>query len=212
MNVSNAAMIKSSALFLVGFVPYLIMSSGSKWTETKNKNDIVTYIGTANETGLKPTLSVMNVSQTPDETLTAILDFDSYHHWVPYCENSHTVEKVADSLYYFYQLLDMPVIKNRDIIIKVEISKKDIEGYLIKMTSVPDYIELDPDAIRIGLFKASYSIAVNKGSGKTVVSMENEVDPGGYIPTFALNWASRTQPHQTFSNLKEHIANYGSKR
>ena len=35
--------------------------------------------------------------------------------------------------------------------------------------------------------------------------MENEVDPGGYIPTFALNWASRSQPHETFSNLKKHI-------
>lgn len=154
----------------------------------------------------------MNISQSPEETLRAILDFDSYHHWVPYCENSHTVKKVTDSLYYFYQLLDMPVIKNRDIIVKVEISELESKGYNIKMTSVPDYIERDPDAIRIGLFKASYSITQNTGSGKTMVSMENEVDPGGYIPTFALNWASRSQPHQTFSNLKEHIANYGSKK
>lgn len=202
-------MIKSTAVLLVGLFPFFALNSGVTWKETKNKNDIKTYIGTPNGTGLRPTLSVMNVPQTPNETLTAILDFDSYHHWVPYCENSHTVDHISDSLYYFYQLLDMPVIKNRDIIVKVEISKINSEGYHIKMTSSPDYIELDPDAIRIGLFRAEYAIRKDDATGKTTVSMENEVDPGGYIPTFALNWASRTQPHETFSNLKAHIAKYG---
>lgn len=205
-------MIKSSGLLLIAFIPFILVNSGKKWTETKNKNEITTYIGTANETGLRPTLSVMHIAQSPNETLKAILDFDSYHHWVPYCENSHTVEHVSDSLYYFYQLLDMPIIKNRDIIVRVEIITKGHEEYQIRMTSSPDYIERDPDAIRIGLFKADYSILKNEGTGKTVVQMENEVDPGGYIPTFALNWASRSQPHETFSNLKEHIANYGSEK
>ena len=146
-------MIKSSILALVVALPLVSIISESNWTETKDKNDIVTYIGSANETGLKPTLSVMNLSQSPDETLAAILDFDSYHHWVPYCENSHTVEKISDSLYYFYQLLDMPVIKNRDIIVKVEISEFENDGYNIKMTSVPDYIELIRLQLELGFSK-----------------------------------------------------------
>ncbi len=186
-----------------------VASAGKKWTETKNKNSITTYIGPANNTGLRPTLSVMKVDQSPDETLKAILDFDSYHHWVPYCENSYTVDHVSDSLYYFYQLLDMPIIKNRDIIVKVEISSIHQGGYRLNMTSAPEYIETDPDAVRIGLFRADYTIEKDSTSTQTIVKMENEVDPGGYIPTFALNWASRSQPHETFSNLKEHISKYG---
>ena len=99
--------------------------------------------------------------------------------------------------------MDMPLVKNRDLIVKVRTSSTT-DGYRINMTVEPEHIPLDEDAVRIEIFSAQYEITQMEG-GKTKISMENKVDPGGFIPTFALNWASRSQPFETFSNLKEQI-------
>ena len=102
----------------------------------------------------------------------------------------------------------MPLIKKRDIIIKVLTRSRIAGGYELEMSISPDYIPVDPDAIRIESFSAFYSIYRDEASGKTTVALDNEVDPGGYVPTFALNWANRSAPHEVFTNLKDYIAEY----
>jgi hypothetical protein len=140
--------------------------------------------------------------------LAAIIDFDQYEDWVPYCSKGKLVEKANDSTYYFYQLLDIPFIKNRDLIIKSIVHSGENGNFQIEMVITPTFIPVDPNAIRIDSFRALYSITKDESSGKTVVALDNEVDPRGYVPTFALNWANRSAPHEVFTNLKAHIARY----
>jgi len=178
------------------------------WEVTKDKDGIVTYIGLPDGKGLRPTRSVMSVDRPVAEVVKSILDFGSYPNWVPYCSNSSTIDHFADTLIYFYQVLDMPLIKNRDIVIKVAVHENEEGTIGIRMDSAPTHIESKPSALRISKFWGEYSIQTDKVSGLTVVELVNQVDPGGFIPTFAINWASRSQPHETFSNLREQILAY----
>ncbi len=144
----------------------------------------------------------MSVKRSVEQVYATILDIEKYPSWVPYCADASVLER-SDSTIYFYQLLDMPLVKNRDIIIKAEIMELD-NGLQVTMVAAPDKIKKDPDAIRITDFSAVYSIT-SKDSHSTLVELTNRVDPGGYIPNFAINWASRSQPYETFSNLKREI-------
>ena len=196
---------KSSLLILSAF---LLFAPGGPWTLTRDKHEIKTYIGAPNGTGLRPTRSIMTIVETPEQAVAAIVDFDQYEDWVPYCSDGKLLEKQNDSTYYFTQLLDMPLIKNRDIVIKSIIHHRISGGYEIEMIIAPTYIPVDPDAIRIEHFTAFYSIYKDEITGKTIVALDNEVDPGGYVPTFAVNWANRSAPHEVFTNLKAHISKY----
>lgn len=202
-------MIRPTGIIVAILTPLLVLAGVGNWKLTKDKNDIITYIGPGNDTGLRPTRSIMLVDQDASETLEAILDFDTYTDWVPYCEESKLVESQGDSLFYFFQLLDMPLIKNRDMYVKAEVRWNGDDDILVKMRAVPQFREVDEDAVRIELLNADYHIHADPSTGKTIVEMKNEVDPGGYIPTFALNWASRSQPFETFTSLRAHMSNYG---
>lgn len=181
----------------------LLSSYGGPWTITKDKDLIKTYIGVGDENGLKPTRSEMIVNASPSKVLKVIQDIPNYTEWIPYCEETKVLDRLNDSTFHYYQFMDMPLVKNRDLIVKVRTSSIT-DGYRINMTVAPEHIPLDEDAVRIAVFSAQYEITQMEG-GKTKISMENKVDPGGFIPTFALNWASRSQPFETFSNLKEQI-------
>ena len=121
------------------FIPFVMMAGDGNWKLTKEKNNITTFIGPGNETGLKPTRSVMNVPLTTEETLSAILDFDRYKDWVPYCEESKLVDNQGDTLYHFFQMLDMPLIKNRDMYIRVEVNRFSKNEVGIRMIGAPTY-------------------------------------------------------------------------
>ena len=181
----------------------LFSTYGGPWTLTKDKDRIITYIGEGDENGLKPTRSEMIVNASPSKVLKVIQDIPNYSNWIPYCEETKVLDRPNDSTFHYYQFMDMPLVKNRDLIVKVSTSII-MDGYRINMTVAPEHIPVDEDAVRIEVFSAQYEITPMEG-GKTIISMENKVDPGGFIPTFALNWASRSQPFETFSNLKEQI-------
>lgn len=201
-------MLRPTGFIIAILIPLLVLAGDGNWKLTKDKNDILTYIGPGNDNGLKPTRSIMLVDQKPVAALAAILDFDSYTDWVPYCKESKVIEILGDSVYHFFQLLDMPLIKNRDMYIKVRVEQVSKAEFLVNMRADPSFRDVDEDAVRIELLNADYHIHMDPSTGKTLVEMKNEVDPGGFIPTFALNWASRSQPFETFTALKAHMEHY----
>lgn len=197
-------MIKPIALLLSVAV---VLGASEPWVLTKDKNRISTYIGNPDQNGLRPTRSVMAVKGSPEMVVKAILDIASYPSWIPYCEKTEVLDRPNDSTFFYYQFMDMPLVKNRDLILKVTTSHTPT-GYSISMQVAPDHIPVDEDAVRIAIFTGDYTIEQQPGADSTLITFENKVDPGGLIPAFALNWASRSQPHETFSNLKEHMAKY----
>ena len=185
----------------------LLSDLSGPWTLTKDKDQIATYIGKPDENGLKPTRSVMKIAGSPDMVLERLQDIASYPSWIPYCERTEVLDRPNDSTFYYYQFMDMPLVKNRDLIVKVTTTRTPA-GYSINMQVAPEHIPLNDDAVRISIFAAEYSLVQQAGTDSTEIMLYNKVDPGGFIPTFALNWASRSQPFETFSNLKAHITSH----
>lgn len=131
----------------------LVSDLSGPWTLTKDKDQITTYIGKADENGLKPTRSVMKVAGSPDMVLEKLQDIASYPNWIPYCERTKVLSRPNDSTLYYYQFMNMPLVKNRDLILKVTTSGT-ATGYKISIQVAPEHIPVNDDAVRINIFSA----------------------------------------------------------
>jgi hypothetical protein len=89
----------------------LLSDLSGPWTLTKDKDQIATYIGKPDENGLKPTRSIMKVAGSPDMVLERLQDIASYPSWIPYCERTEVLDRPNDSTFYYYQFMDMPLVK-----------------------------------------------------------------------------------------------------
>lgn len=175
------------------------------WVVTKSKEGITTYVS-ANESSNAPTKSEMIVDAPLNKTISTITNIDNYTKWVPYCKKSYCIEQVSDSVKYCYQLISAPMVKDRDVVSRMTVQKINENCYQIIITSFPNYIAKKNNTIRIEQLNTVYLVkAISKT--KTFISQENKVSLGGSIPDFMVSWANKSQPFETFKNLRETIVN-----
>ena len=176
----------------------------NSWTLLKSKNDISAYSGRAGKNGITPTRVEMIVHAAPEKVVQVISDMDKYKLWIPYCKKSFFLQKPSDTLCYGYQRMSAPFVKDRDVALRCSITKTGEQCYEMQILAVPDLVKTEEHAVRIRYLVTQYKI-YRDPSGVTHVDQVNEVDIGGSIPTFLVNWLSRYQPYETCENLRKII-------
>lgn len=173
------------------------------WVVTQCKNGITTYQSTAEESNC-PTRSEMIVNAPIRKVTGVIADINNYKNWVPYCKTSKCVDAVSDNEKYCYQLISVPMIKDRDVVFRMTVKKTDETNYTIRITSSPAYLPKSKNALRIEHLLTTYTVTAVSDK-QTKIVQENSVALGGSIPDFMLNWANKNQPYETFKALRTEI-------
>ena len=99
---------------------------------------------------------------------------------------------------------NLPFIDNRDVILysKIVLRPKDKQIYVSTRNSdlklVPDY----EGTVRIPKLRSSWLFEALSDT-KTRVTYQNEVDPGGFIPKWIVNLASKRLPFGTLQKLRK---------
>jgi hypothetical protein len=176
------------------------------WSLTKNKDGITAYIGDKGSNGLTPTKVEMTIHVSPEKAIAVITDIDNYYRWVPYCKKSYTIQRVSDTALYGYQRISAPMVTDRDLAVRMTVNKINDKDYEILLTAVPSFVKSQSSAIRIQHFFARYHVYVG-ADNLTHIEQISEVDIGGNIPSFLLNWANNKQPSETFQSLRNRILN-----
>ena len=183
---------------------FRIDNRSDSWTLLKSKDNISSYSGEAGKNGITPTRVDMIVHAAPERVVRVISDMDKYKLWVPYCKTSFFVQKPSDTLCYGYQRMSAPLIKDRDVALRCSVVKTGDERYEVLIEAVPELVKTEEHAVRIKYLITRYKI-YRDPSGATHVDQVNEVDIGGSIPTFLVNWLSRSQPYETCESLRKVI-------
>ena len=124
--------------------------------------------------------------------------------WIDNFQSGRLLEKKNDFHKVFYQAFDSPFpVSDRDLIYESKISCGD-EGrtFLVEMRSVRHALAPKTVGVRVNLTYASYRIEVI-GKERMKVTFETMSDPGGSIPGFMTNWATRSYPVTLFEGLEE---------
>jgi len=177
-------------------------SDSEEWVETTQRNGIVTYIGRKNESGYKPTRAIMSVKASPEKVIEVLTNVTDYTTWVPQCDYAKELSNRSNVSIYYYQVFSVPLIKDRDLVSLVSISKEK-GHYKILISSVPNHIGHYEEKVRLQHFEAEYTITPLE-NGYTKLDLKCELNMDG-IPAFLVNWGNESKPYVAFQQLREQI-------
>lgn len=103
--------------------------------------------------------------------------------------------------------LDAPwPVADRDMILHVKMAPSSKPGeYLFSTIGIPDFIPPKEGFIRVPVSEGHWKIKV-VGKDQLEIQHSLSVDPGGVIPTWLLNLSLAEGPFETYTNLRERLA------
>ena len=174
----------------------------SDWELKKEENNIKVYLR-KNESNNVEYLAETVINTNIDSILEIILDYDNSHKWMYKLEDSRIIEKKYDSLFYVYFTMEMGwPLKKRDLVSDVKIDKKD-DFVSISLNSVPNYIPVDGNYIRIFDSKSVWNLS-KISDEETKVTLQSYAVIDG-LPSFVVELFIVDGPIFSLSNLKNKI-------
>ena len=174
----------------------------SDWELKKEENNIKVYLR-KNESNNVEYLAETVINSNIDSILDIILDYDNSHKWMYKLEDSRIIEKKYDSLFYVYFTMEMGwPLKKRDLVSDVKIDKKD-DFVSIRLNSVPNFIPVDGNYIRIFDSKSIWNLS-KISDEETKVTLQSYAVIDG-LPSFVVELFIVDGPIFSLSNLKNKI-------
>jgi len=140
--------------------------------------------------------------------VSAILDTDEHSNWAPRCLEARNIEKINDQEYVIYTVYaGVWPTADRDYSARMSItSEPGIPAVRVDIERVEplDTLPVLPDRVHIPYMKSCW-IFEQISQDYTRVELRAHLDPGGWIPSWLVNWGYRTIPYQFLVNLEAQV-------
>jgi hypothetical protein len=132
---------------------------------------------------------------------------ERFRSFMPYLKDSREIsKKLEDGSVYVYTLIDLPVVGKRDYVVRVwlrESVKPDGSGsFRNEWKAEPDYLPQRSNITRVRLNTGGWTVTP-KGDGTSHVVYQFTIDPGGWVPSFAVNLGNEKGVGETFRAVEK---------
>lgn len=142
------------------------------------------------------------------EYVSVILDTDEHPDWAPRCMEARNVEKISDQEYVIYAVYaGVWPTADRDYSARMSITAEPgIPAVRVDIERVEpiDALPVDVDRVHLPHMKSCWTFE-QISQNYTRVELRAHVDPGGWLPSWLVNWGYRTIPHQFLVNLEAQV-------
>ncbi len=98
------------------------VDDGEPWVKKKDSGGIAVFERTASRGAFKELKAQMTLPPTSLRRLaTQLLDVEGYKDWVDRTREAHVIERVNDTLQYYYSIIELPALKDRDLVAQLKI-------------------------------------------------------------------------------------------
>ena len=179
-----------------------VMAQGC-WQLKKNENGIFVYTRTAASGNLKELRVVCEFVATKAQLITTLQDIDHYKDWVYSSKKTEILKtpSAQKTIYYTQSRLPWP-IKDRDLVVELDIGPPEADVLYIQAKSLPTYLPKNDQFVRVPYSLATWRVTQAPDS-KLKVDYTFSVDPGGTIPAWLVNATMAIGPYKSFVKLKE---------
>lgn len=177
---------------------------GGGWVEKKEAAGIAVFERQAPRGDFKELKARMTLPPTPLRRLaTQLLDVEGYKDWVDRTREAHVIEKVNDTLQYYYAIIDLPALKDRDLVARFSIRQDRATGVVTTIAvGAPDKYPPNRRFERIPEFTNTWTFTPLPG-GNVRVEYRGEVpDDWTYALAKSFVWSGL---HRTLSRLREQV-------
>ncbi len=173
------------------------------WVYEREKKGIKIFTKKSKWGRLRDSKAVMLVSESPEQMLQLITDFEKYPTWLPRCKKARVLARLSENEFIAHIVFNAPwPIADRDCVVRIKIEKDPDTGIiLITEVSEPKYLKEQEGVVRIQQLVATWKL-VPKSMG-TEVTNEYSSNPGGNIPDWMTNTQSVENPLATFENIQQ---------
>lgn len=202
--------------FIVSTIVFLtftivLFSQESQWKKVYDDKDDTYTMGifTRNIPG-SPYKEFKGVTHSDipfDIALKVIQDYANYHKWYGMCNALYAISVRNPKNIDMYFVLDLPVVTDRDVVVKVECGWDEQKGTAwVTMKSINSDYKKDSGLVRMTSLKGRWDIKKIDDSHVEVV-YQVHAELGGALPAWVVNLAAVDQPKKTLKG----VYNYSKK-
>ena len=146
----------------------------------------------------------MEMDASADELLSIITDVRSYQRWVPYCRKVEILKKTGTGSFIYYFAMDLPwPASNREWVNKLTVSRNAADNSIrVSFMAVDYFYPKSNRYIRVKKHIAHW-ILIPISPGRTRSIWQWCTDPGGHLPDWRIEWASRDQVMESIKKIRE---------
>ncbi|MFZ5723082.1 MAG: hypothetical protein ACOY33_05415 [Pseudomonadota bacterium] len=179
------------------------------WKLVSDRNGVQVFVRHTDTSRLKTFRGVTRFTLPDEYALAAVLnDYASHPKWLYMIDSSRELRRDNPLRRYMHVTTDLPwPLDDRDTALEVNVRQRLTpreESIIITMENRPELMPAHEDYVRIpelhGLFKFR-----RLGNNELEATYEVVLDPGGYIPGWAVNILARDIPYFTLDRLRRFV-------
>lgn len=171
------------------------------WQLETEKNGIKIYTREVKGSRLKQVKAVTSVTASFETVVFVLTDYANYVKWVNNITESRVIQEQSEAVHFVYTFEDAPwPVQNRYNVSKMTLNRNH-DNCTLYFEAVPDFLEKRSDAIEVERYEGWWKVSSQPEGGCTIEYIIDE-NPGGYIPTWLINYMAVEAPMKTMENLK----------
>jgi hypothetical protein len=186
--------------FLVGFSSIADAQADCKLR--KDVDGIKVYTCNTDTSKFKSIKVECELSCSLGKLEACLLDFENYVHWQFNTTESKALKKISSSEFIYYAKIEAPwPVSDRDMVVRLRSHRSD--GKLTIFSSNESGVLPEKrDLVRVPASRSQWVIT-EKGKDHLEVRYAIQIDPGGNVPAWLVNWVCANAPLQSFQALKK---------
>lgn len=203
---------KTFSLFIFSIFTLLSIQSlegqddnSEEWEFVREKDNVKVYCKEVRDRTAFRGIGI--IEGTPEKLVGIIHNPKRWKFWIDDLDEGKLLEKKSDFHFVFLQEIDaMWPVKNREIVFESIVSRVGPSQILLEMKSVNHPKAPTNGNVRAKVSYTRYRIDPLEGN-RMQVTFENLSDPGGRIPNFMVDWASKSFPVSIIEGLRKEMLN-----
>jgi hypothetical protein len=134
----------------------------------------------------------------------------TYREFMPYVvESKQLSERTSEGDAYVYTMIDLPVVGKRDYVVRLwleeSVDTSATGTFKSRWTAAPDYLPRKDGVARLTVNTGSWVVTPTGDGTKCHAIYRFAVDPGGWVPTFAINLGNEKGVVETFRAVERQV-------
>ncbi|MGL4368217.1 MAG: START domain-containing protein [Spirochaetota bacterium] len=191
-----------------------LVSAGSGWNLIKDSDGIQVYNKEIDGSDIKEFKAVAVIDSPIEVIFEVMADVPAGTRWIDNCIENRIVKNIGDTVVakdkvysknLVYSAIGAPFpVKNRDLVVETE-TKWDINARSVFIgfhAAADPAVPVSSRFVRITELKGSWSFeSIDNVRTRAVYQVKQ--NPGGYLPSFMVNYANKEIPYKTIMGLRK---------
>jgi len=190
-------------LVILLFVSRIYLYSQPNCKLKKDQDSIKVYTCHTDTFRFKSIIAEFTINTTLDQLAGIALDIPNYTKWQYNTVESNVVTRISEYDQIYHTVIKAPwPVTDRDMVVNIKVKyDNDNQGMTITTESKKGILPAKVGFVRVPSSRGLWIVKqINKN--RLHVKYTMQIDPGGSVPTWLVDWVCAQAPYQSFKSLK----------